>query len=116
MQKIKTINLKNHKQLLVEVLEIEIPSNFKINNNTSHLPDGAEDIGVIDDVLDSMESLREQVASIALSIKDGFKENTPDEFSVEVGIGFAGKGAIPFIVSAKSNANLKIKATWKKDS
>lgn len=113
MPQIKPIVLKNNQKLLIEVSEIDT-SSLTFKQNISDLPDGAEPIGVIDDVLDSMELLREQISSVALAVKDGFKENIPDEFSVEVGVGFAGEGAIPFIVSAKSNASIKIKATWKK--
>jgi hypothetical protein len=78
----------------------------------SDLPEGAEPIGVVDDIKMSMELLKDDLKTIAATVKDSFKENQPDEFSVEVNFGFAGKGAIPFIVSAKSNASIKVKATW----
>jgi len=114
MSQIKSISLQNNQKLLIEVIDTELPVESLPTNTISDLPEGAEPVGVIDDVLDSMEILREQVSNIASSIKEAFNENMPNEFSVEMGIGFAGEGAIPFIASAKSNANLKIKATWKK--
>ena len=120
--KIDVIELENGQKMLVEVLDIELSDNAKniINSNkksiVSDLPEGAEPIGVIDDIKMSMELLKDDLKTIASTVKDSFKENQPDEFSVEVNFGFAGKGAIPFIVSAKSNASIKVKATWKKGS
>jgi len=113
MAKLNLIELENNQKILVEVLDIELPT---LNKTISDLPDGAEVVGVMDDMRDSMTELKESIANIATSIRDGFSKNRPDEFSVEIGFGFAGKGAIPFIVSAESNASIKIKATWKKDS
>ncbi len=107
------VNLKDNQTLLVEVLDVKVPD-IKKGSSISDLPEGAEAVGVLDDMVDSLEALKESVANITTSIKEGFKENTPDEFTIEIGFGFAGKGAIPFIVSAESDASIKIKATWKK--
>jgi hypothetical protein len=118
--KIDVIELDNGHKMLVEVLDIEFSNEAKniINHSSksivSDLPEGAEPIGVIDDIKMSMELLKDDLKTIASTVKDSFNENQPDEFSVEVNFGFAGKGAIPFIVSAKSNASIKVKATWKR--
>ena len=120
--KIDVIELENGKKMLVEVLDIELSADAKniINNNqnsiVSDMPEGAEPIGIIDNVKVSMEFLKDDLKSITTIVKDSFKESQPDEFSVEVNFGFVGKGAIPFIVSAQSNASIKVKATWKKGS
>lgn len=118
--KIDVIELGNGQKMLVEVVDVELSEDAKnkINNSqksiVSDLPEGAEPIGVIDDMKMSIELLKDNLKTISTSVKESFKENQPDEFSVEVNFGFAGKGAIPFIVSAKSNASIKVKATWKK--
>jgi len=120
--KIDVIELENGQKMFVEVLDIELSDDAKniinTHNNSlvSDLPEGAEPIGIMDDIKISMELLQDDLKSITATVKDSFKENQPDEFSMEVNFGFAGKGAIPFIASAESNASIKIKATWKKDS
>ena len=117
--KIDAIKLENGQNMLVEVLDIELPNDIKnqLKKSTmSDLPEGAEPIGVIDDVKMSMELLKDDLKSIASSVKEAFKENQPDEFSIEVNFGFAGKGAIPFIVSGETKGSIKVKATWKKGS
>jgi len=115
-----TIKLETGQNMLVEVVEINLPKEVekKINpkSKISDLPEGADPIGVADEVKASMDVLKDSLKSIATTVKDSFKENQPHEFSVEVNFGFAGEGAIPFIASAKSNAGIKVKATWKKES
>jgi hypothetical protein len=117
--KIDIIELDNGDDILVEVLDIELPDNIKDKLNKkpiiSDLPEDAEAISIVDDIQMSMELLKDDLKSIADSIQDAFKESRPNEFSVEVNFGFVGKGAIPLIVSAKTNASIKVKATWKKE-
>jgi hypothetical protein len=44
------------------------------------------------------------------------KAANPDEWSVEMNIGFKGKATpIPYIASGELDGGIKITATWKKD-
>lgn len=110
----------NGQDMLVEVLDIELSDDIKnkfIKKSTiSDLSDDIEEIGFTDDIKISMELLKDDLKNITKTVEDSFKENQPDEFSVEVNFGFAGEFAIPYITSAKSNGGIKIKATWKKGS
>ncbi len=119
-RKLDIIDLDNGKSMLVEVQDIELPEDIKERfakkSTLSDLPDGAEAVGVLEDVKISMALLKDDLKGIADSIKDVLKDGGADEFSVELSVGFAGKGAIPFIVSAESNAGIKITATWKKST
>jgi len=118
--KMNTIKLETGQNMLVEVVEINLPKEVQSKLNPratiSDLPEGADPIGVVDDIKASMDLLKDNLKSIATTVQDAFRENQPDEFSVEVNFGFAGEGAIPFIASAKSNAGIKVKATWKRGS
>ena len=118
--KIEIIKLENGQRMLVEVLDIKLPNDIKkrlVNESTiEDLPDDAEAISVIDDMKMGMNLLKDDLKNIATSVKDAFKENQPNEFSVEVNFGFVGKGAIPLIVSGETKGSIKVKATWKKSS
>jgi len=118
--KLNTIELDNGHKMIVEVVDTNLPEHIKQMLNSeqtsSDLPKGAEAIGIIDDVKNSMSLLKEDLKGITNSVKNAFDESKPDEFSIEVSIGFTGEGAIPFIASAKSNAGIKVKATWKKEN
>jgi len=116
MIEIESINIDADHYLLVEVVETKMSQNIGAQTNKiSDLPKDAEAVGVIDDIKDSMQELKNSIKTVALSVQESLIENRPDELSVEVGFGFAGKGAIPFITSVESNASIKIKATWKKN-
>ena len=121
--KIESIEMSNEESLLVEVLDIElsektiknIKKKLQKKSTVSDMPEGAKPIGVMDDIKISMELLKYDLSNISNTVKDSFKENQPDEFSVEVSFGFAGEFAIPYITSAKTDGGIKVKATWKKD-
>ena len=119
--KIDVIKLDNGQSVLVEVLDMELPSDIKnkmnLESNFSDLPEGAEPIGIMDDMKMGMELLKNDLKNIATTVKDAFAENQPDEFSVEMNFGFVGKGSvIPLLVSTEAKGGIKIKATWKKGS
>ena len=117
---VNTIKLENGQSMLVEVVDVKVPNDIKQKNQIStniQVPVGAHHIGSVDkEIKASMTLLKDNLKSIANTVQDSFKENQPDEFSVEVNFGFAGEGAIPFIASAQANAGIKVKATWKKGS
>lgn len=116
---VNTIKLENGQNMLVEVVDVKVPDDAKQQNKSStniQVPVGAHHIGVGHEVQASISLLKDNLKSIANTVQDSFKENQPDEFSVEVNFGFAGEGAIPFIASAQANAGIKVKATWEKGS
>jgi hypothetical protein len=50
------------------------------------------------------------------SVHASLKAANPDEWSVEMNIGFKGKATpIPYIASGELDGGIKITATWKKD-
>jgi len=113
---VNTIKLENGQNMLVEVVDVTLPTNMQQENNDTQMPVGAHPVGVGKELKASISLLKENLKSIANTVYDSFEENQPDEFSVEVNFGFAGEGAIPFIASAEANAGIKVKATWKKGS
>jgi len=116
--KINSIELENGHIMLVEVLDIELPSEIvdktNLEQSKSNFPKDATEISMPNIKL-SMQLFQEDLKSIVSTIEKSFQENKPDEFSVEMNFGFSAKGGVPLLVSAKSNATIKIKATWKKD-
>jgi len=119
---VNTIKLENGQNILVEVVDVVIPKEIQekkksSSSNNIPLPRGANHISMDSEkVKASISLLKDSLKSIANTVEEAFKENKPDEFSLEMNFGFAGKGAVPFIASAESNAGIKVKATWKKGS
>lgn len=98
----------------VEVLEdIDASLNLK---EIKDLPPGAEPTGIIDDSLITAYLLKAYIKGMAKSTKEALKDMSPDEFSIELSIGFVGKAnPIPVIAGADIQGGIKVTATWKKE-
>ncbi|MCI5167158.1 MAG: hypothetical protein D3903_13955 [Candidatus Electrothrix sp. GM3_4] len=124
---VQRIQMKDGGQLWVEVeevdLPVELPTSEKERELPSNMPPGTEEIGfkdkvkeVGDKVRDVNEILRQSLSSIFETVAESVKEKQPDEWGVEVNIGFKGKtNPIPVILSGEANASIKVHAKWTKD-
>ena len=53
---------------------------------------------------------------MAESVHDALKDMSPDEWGVEMSIGFKGTSTpIPFIASGELEGGVKVSVTWKKE-
>lgn len=115
---IQSIQLKNGGQLFVEVEEIEdaqLPEILTKPKLAANQPPGTEEIGFSDKLTDVSDLLRKNLQGICDTVADSFKEIQPDEWGVEVNIGFKGKAnPIPVILGGEANAAIKVHAKWKK--
>ncbi len=80
------------------------------------LPPGAEPTGLLDQYIIGGKLLQETIGKAAQSAKNSLKEVQPDEWSVEINVGFEStdKGIISYL--GKGNGGLKVTATWKKST
>lgn len=80
------------------------------------LPPGAEPTGILDDMIIGGKLLQETIGSTVESVHQSLQEAKPDEWSVELNIGFEStdKGIVSYL--GKGNGSLKVTATWKKDT
>lgn len=114
MGEIKRIDLDDGGSIYVEVENIAMPIPTSTYDR-GDLPPGAEDCNAVQKAVDTLGSLKGTLSSIFNTVNDSMKENQPDEWGVELNIGFKGTvSPIPVIVSGESNASIKVHATWKK--
>tara|TARA_B100000953_G_scaffold277113_1_gene251712 strand:+ start:2337 stop:2693 length:357 start_codon:yes stop_codon:yes gene_type:complete len=114
---IKDITLNDGSVIFIEMEEVnqEALPQVTRSEHPEDLPPGAELTSSADKVVDTLESLKGTLGTVFSTIRDSIKENAPDEWGVELNIGFKGKvNPIPIIVGAESNVALKIHAKWKK--
>jgi hypothetical protein len=69
---------------------------------------------VVDRVRDVGADLRNLLAAVTRPVRQAFDENPPDEWSVELSIGFKGELGVPCLTKGEANAAVKITAKWKK--
>ncbi len=116
MSQIKEIVLADGSSVYVEMQEIDLAEVSGFKPKMPNLPDGAEQTGAVTDkVIDTMHVLKNTLQTTVGTVYDGIKKHQPDEWSVELNIGFKGKTSpIPVLLSGESEVAMKVTATWKK--
>lgn len=70
---------------------------------------------VSDELQDVGTDLRTILQAVTRPIRAAFADAAPNEWSVEVNLGFSGQGGIPFLASAEANGGVKVTLKWVKD-
>lgn len=86
------------------------------NQSSPDLPPGAEPTGLLDDMIIGGKLLQETISNTVENVHKSLQKTKPDEWSVELNIGFEStdKGIVSYL--GKGNGSLKVTATWKKDT
>lgn len=82
--------------------------------NNSYEIEGLEPTGVAQQIVDAGSDIRTIINAVTGSIQQAFDESKPEEWSVELLIGFKGEAGVPFVTKGEANASLKLTAKWKK--
>jgi hypothetical protein len=94
----------------VDLGGLSVASSFRA---MSDLPDGAEPVTAIADVIDAMQSLRDGLRDIVEHVKVAIEASQPSKWKLEVNIGFKGKSApIPFVLAGEADASIKLQFEW----
>ena len=113
---VQEIKISDTESIWVEVEEEEIKALPKKKSISTHdLPDGAETIGITEDIVDAIALMKNNISSMAKTVYESLKDNQPEEWGIEMNIGFKGKAnIIPVILSGETNGGIKVTAKWKK--
>lgn len=112
---IKSMKLADGSRVYIEVENHNmVELSPKLNQSIPDLPSGAEPTGFVEDIIIGGKLLHETISSTVENVHKSLQEAKPDEWSVELNIGFEStdKGIISYL--GKGNGSLKIIATWKK--
>lgn len=113
---IQELHLQNGKSIFIEV---QIAEDINLRNSPSDiddLPPGAEPTGFKDGFAFTMFLFRENIRNMAETVHEALKDMSPDEWGVEMNIGFKGTATpIPFIASGELESGVKVSVTWKKE-
>jgi hypothetical protein len=114
--RIQRLTLADGHSVLVEVQPAELPDPAGPDAGLpTDLPPGAEPTGLADRLEDAQALLRASIGSMADVVRTSLAEHAPDEWSLELNIGFKGTTQpVPVILSGSAEAALKVKAVWKR--
>jgi alpha-galactosidase/6-phospho-beta-glucosidase family protein len=114
MAMIKQIELRDGSALYVEMEQVDdMPKSRPASRGD--LPSGAEEVTAAEHIVDAMQALQNTLHTVFNTVHEGVKNNAPDEWGVELNIGFKGKvNPIPVIVGSESSVAIKVHAKWVK--
>ena len=103
-------------ELRVEIVPIELHDSTNEQAKGERRDITSDNVSAqIDQFLGGMAGVKRMIRQVCGEIIEAFSDNRPDEFEVELKFGFGGEvRPIPFLASAKSDAAISVKATWKK--
>lgn len=100
---VRTIRL-NGVDVQVEVAEVAVLSDSDLEL-TSRLGES---------LLDSGAEVRQLLQALAKSVQEAFTAAAPNEWGIEVTLGFKGETGVPFLAKGEANGALKVSAKWTK--
>lgn len=108
----------NGKTIWIEVEDIDITQPIsppRDNRPNDLLDDDAAPVGPMSDYFkDKVSSVADTLEAVVGAIDKGISKISPDEWSIEVNIGFEGEHNIPFLAKSSVNGGVKVNAKWKK--
>ena len=78
------------------------------------LPDDMEYTALTDKVIVAADAVRDTIAALAETVHQGLVALEPDEWKLELNLGFKGKTGLPFVAEGEANGAVKVCATWKR--
>lgn len=99
----------------VEALALPVPTAAPAPATRGVSPHrNVEPTGVAEKIGDVGNQLRAAIKSITGPMHSALQELPPDEWTIELNIGFKGEAGIPCITKGEANASVKVTAKWKK--
>ena len=83
-------------------------------DDISDLPRGAEPVSYRDNFMDAAGAIENNIKAVARMVHQSLIDHQPDEWSVELSIGFKGSAGIPVLVSGEASGAIKVSAKWKR--
>ncbi|RTL36854.1 MAG: hypothetical protein EKK53_22390 [Burkholderiales bacterium] len=68
---------------------------------------------VADRVRNMGDDIRGMLASVTRPVKDALEATKPEEWSIELNLGFKGEAGIPCLTKGEANGSVKISVKWK---
>jgi NTP-dependent ternary system trypsin peptidase co-occuring protein len=105
----------NGAEIYVEVDELD--TQFSRSPATGDLADrGLTATGVADRVADAGYELRQMLSAVTSSIQQALEKSRPNEWTVELSVGFKGEAGVPCLTRGQTNATIKLTAKWNSPS
>lgn len=75
-----------------------------------------EDVNALDQVKEAGSKVHGTIKALSETVQSALDSAQPEEWSLEINLGFKGKAGIPFITEGEANGAVKVIAKWKQAS
>ena len=76
--------------------------------------DRFEQVNAIDEIKESGSQVHGTIKALSETVQSALADAQPNEWSLEINLGFKGKSGIPFIAEGEANGSVKVTAKWNK--
>lgn len=94
-----------------ETVYIEISDVEQVGKSKS---DEFEKVSAIDKVTDAGRQIQSTIKALSGTVLAALSDSKPTEWSMEINLGFKGKGGIPFITEGEAAGAVKVTAKWQR--
>jgi hypothetical protein len=96
-----------------EIIYIEV-SDIEQQGETQQIQNRWQQVNALDKVRDAGTQVHATVKALCATMQSALKDAQPDEWTLELNLGFKGQAGIPFISQGEANGAVKVTAKWKK--
>ena len=102
------------KIVYIEVTEAQVePGLVPPTASGPGLPSHMEYSSLQDKMVSAGDAVRDTIAALAETVHQGIAHLAPDEWKMEVTLGFKGETGIPYVAEGEANGAVKVSVTWK---
>ena len=92
-----------------ETIYIEVSD---VNQERKPQGDEFEKVSAIDKVTDAGEQVHSTLKALSGTVLSALSDSKPNEWSMEINLGFKGKAGIPFVTEGEATGAVKVTAKW----
>ena len=98
-----------------EIIYIEV-SDVEQQGESQQIQSRWQQVNALDQVREAGTQVHATVKALCATVQSALKDTQPDEWTLELNLGFKGQAGIPFVTQGEANGAVKVTAIWKKPS
>ena len=97
-----------------ETVYIEVVEDVQVDSDVQSDLDGYEETSAAEKLEQAGEKVYSTISALATTVRAALDKAEPAEWTIEINLGFKGKGGIPFVTEGEANGAVKVTAKWKR--
>lgn len=97
-----------------ETVYIEVVEDVQVDSEVQSDSDDYEETSAAEKLAEAGEKVRSTIIALATTVRAALDKAEPAEWTIEINLGFKGKGGIPFVTEGEAHGAVKITAKWKR--